>query len=164
MKFMVTAALAAHLMVSGSVFAQTDDEGAIASVVDGLYASISGGIGEVRDWGTFFDSFTDNARMGHASPDGVTYTTPAGYVENNGSVLMQIGFEEIETEHAVNVYGEVAHVRSGYEAYRGDQEGIFFSGVNFMTLVKVEGEWKILTIVWRHETADLPVYELFIEE
>lgn len=157
----------AALMVMSSVQAQDmSDEAAIGALVDRVYSVISGDVGEERNWDVFRDLYTDNAIMGQVSPgpEGhgrAVFLTPQDYITRSGPVLMEIGFHEVETHREVNIYGELAHVRTGYEGFRADQDGPYVSGINFLTVMKIEGQWKIVTIVWRPQSEDWPVAAQF---
>ena len=50
---------------------------------------------------------------------------------------------------------------SAYEGTNSATGETFLIGVNFITLFKIEGEWKIASILLRTETDDWPVEAAF---
>lgn len=65
-------------------------------------------------------------------------------------------FLEEEIGHRCEVFGNIARVRSVYRSVYGSppdaREG---RGVNFYNLIREDGRWKIMSIVWDNERAGL---------
>ncbi|WP_421787963.1 nuclear transport factor 2 family protein [Hyphobacterium sp.] len=163
MRAYLTALMAA---IALAVPAHADDDAAIDAVIDDLYAVISGGVGEARDWDRFRSLYLPGATMSVASPGeagtgSARIITPEEYIESNGPVLSEIGFTESETGRAVYRYGGMATVLTAYEATRADRDELFLTGVNTIVLMRVEGEWKIASIAWRNGPP-IPVEDAFI--
>ena len=165
MRFTILLAAAALLTAPAAADHHVDhatDRAAIEQAVEDLYAVISGPVGQERDWDAFRAMYLPNAVMGAvgAGPEGtgraVTFT-PEGYVERSGSFLVERGFNETPTRTEIEVWGEIAYVRSAYEGFVADQEEPLLIGINYITFMKHEGEWKIGSILWRQQTEDIPV-------
>lgn len=156
----------AALSFSNATSAIADDDAAIQSTLDALYDVISGPVGEPRDFDRMRDLFVEGAAMGSVSA-GETgqgagrIITLDEYIERSGPWLVENGFTERETRNEIDVWGEIAVVRSAYEGLNGQTGEVFVTGVNFITLYKLEGEWKIASILWRTETDDWPVQTAF---
>ncbi len=139
------------------VFAQHD-----LSTVDGtiraLYESISGPAGFEIDRDVFDPMFTQDARLSVAYTDreGEQHYiswTPAEFVETNWSGPRQRGFFEIESHRIVEEFGNVVHVFSTYESrWNEDDAEPFQRGLNSIQLVKREGRFYIVSILWEGET------------
>ncbi len=164
MKHAIIAAFAAACLFT--LPAQADDTAEIESTINALYAVISGPIGEARDFDAMRALFMDGASMGavSAGPDGEgrgRVITLDEYIERSGPWLVENGFTERATRTEITQWGEIAYARSAYEGVNGVTGEVFLVGVNFITLFKVEGEWKVASILWRTETEDWPVETAF---
>lgn len=137
------------------------EEAAVQAAVDGVYDVISGGVGEARDWDRMRGMFMPRAVMGAVGggPDGNgrgRLITVEEYIERSGPFLLQNGFTEVATHTEIRMYGELAYVRSAYEGTNSATGEIIVTGVNFMTLFKIEGEWKFASLLWRQADETWP--------
>jgi len=58
-------------------------------------------------------------------------------------------FFEWEVERDVRITGEVASIRSHYQAAESPHgEPIIKEGVNHLILIREEGQWEIMAIAW----------------
>jgi hypothetical protein len=68
------------------------------------------------------------------------------------------GFVEREVASCTERYGHMAHVWSTYESkYSPEDAEPFTRGINSMQLVRHDGRWWVLTILWDAERADQPI-------
>ncbi len=77
--------------------ANPTDVETVDGIIAALYGSISGPVGQERDWNRFRSLFTPDGRLNPASaqaPDGYLNWTPEVYWERNAATLQQIGFTE----------------------------------------------------------------------
>lgn len=133
------------------------DETAIGEVIDGMYAMISGPAGP-RDWRRQADLFHPDCRQVRTGVDaeGVPWRrsfTLDEYRENADALLSAKGFFEVERGRRIDVFGNIAHAWSAYEARisPGDAEPER-RGINSIQLFKGEdGRWKILSMLWDNE-------------
>lgn len=167
MKTLRTLTLAtASLALLTAAPAHADDRAEIETTIDNLYDVISGPVGEARDFDRMRSLFVENASMGAvtAGPDGegrgVVFGVE-GYIERSGEWLVENGFTETATRTDIDIWGELAVARSSYEGVNGRTGETILIGVNFITLFKIEGEWKVASILWRQQTEDIPVAEAF---
>jgi len=164
MKNTIFAALATSAAIVAPAVA--DDTTDIQTAIDGLYAVISGPVGQERDFDAMRELFMEGASMGAvgAGPEGNgagRVITLDDYIERSGPWLVENGFTERATRTDVTQWGEIAYARSAYEGVNGVTGEVFLIGVNFITLFKIEGEWKIASILWRTESEDWPVAAAF---
>ena len=143
-----------------------DETTAIEATIDALYAVISGPVGEPRDFDAMRDLFMEGAAMGSvgAGPAGHgrgRVITLDDYIERSGPWLVENGFTERATRTEIDQWGEIAYARSAYEGVNGVTGEVFLIGVNYITLFKIEGEWKVASILWRTQTEDWPVEAAF---
>ena len=165
MKHTLHAALATTAVTVAPASAQ-DETTAIEATIDALYAVISGPVGEPRDFDAMRDLFMEGAAMGSvgAGPDGHgrgRVITLDDYIERSGPWLVENGFTERATRTEIDQWGEIAYARSAYEGVNGVTGEVFLIGVNYITLFKIEGEWKVASILWRTQTEDWPVEAAF---
>jgi len=134
-----------------------EDLAAIDAVITETYASISGPVGQKRDRERMAAVFAEGATLSSMKPTSREYTaftpsamTPAEYAERSFEFLEKAGFTESEIGRTLEVYGTIAHAFSVYEGHFTNDEGEdqMVKGINSMQLVKVNGEWKMYTILW----------------
>ncbi|MEP3073642.1 hypothetical protein [Maricaulis sp.] len=166
MQHLIRAALAASTAAIVIAPAQADDRADVEATVQAVYDVISGPVGEARDFDAMRELYLPGAAMGAVSPGeggqgrGRVITLD-DYIERSGPWLVENGFTERPTRTETTIYGELAYVRSAYEGVSGVTGEVFVTGVNFITLFKIEGEWKIASILWRSADEDWPVDAAF---
>lgn len=144
----------------------TLDRSDIGSVVDALYACISGPAGP-RDWETqrlIFHPDSRQARTG-LDADGKPWIKIMGreaYVEDVTPFFATNAFFEIETARRIDVFGNMAHVWSVYEARTNlDDAEPERRGINSIQLFRdADGAWSVLHMIWDNERPGLSVAEL----
>lgn len=166
MKHLIRAAFAASTAAIVIAPAQADDRADVEATVQAVYDVISGPVGQARDFDAMRDLYLPGAAMGAVSPgeDGQgrgRVITLDDYIERSGPWLVENGFTERPTRTETTIYGELAYVRSAYEGVNGVTGEVFVTGVNFITLFKIEGEWKIASLLWRSADEDWPVEAAF---
>ena len=166
MQHLIRAALAASTAAIVIAPAQADDRADVEATVQAVYDVISGPVGQARDFDAMRELYLPGAAMGAVSPgeDGQgrgRVITLDDYIERSGPWLVENGFTERPTRTETTIYGELAYVRSAYEGVSGVTGEVFVTGVNFITLFKIEGEWKIASILWRSADEDWPVDAAF---
>lgn len=139
----------------------------IDAAVAKLYSVISGPAGQKRDWDAFRGIFAEGAQMRvivtRDKKSRVVLLTPDDYVTRSGAAIEQNGFFEKEISRKQFVYGDMAQVWSTYEGRRkSEDEKPFARGINTITLAKLEGGWKILSISWTDEGSAGPLPAMFL--
>jgi len=129
----------------------TADHDAIADVMGALYDSISGRNDGERDWDLCLSLFHPEARV---SPDAFqdrvrSVMTEEAFQADARPRISGMSFFEWEVERDVEITGEVASVRSRYQAAATPGgTPIIKDGVNHLILIKEAGRWRILAIAW----------------
>jgi len=134
-----------------------NDEAAIGAAIDEMYAMISGPAGP-RDWSRQADAFLPEARQvrtwvdeqGRAVKKSMTLDE---YSSDTTPFFAQNPFYEIETDRRIDLFGNIAHVWSKYEARRspGDAE-VERRGINSIQLFKdPDRGWRIIHMIWDNE-------------
>jgi len=121
------------------------EEQDINATVLAAYNVISGPAGR-RDWDRFTALFAPGARLIH----GDKVMTPEEFAKASQPYFQEHGFFERPVTNGIERYGNMAHVWSPYESRnKSDDAKPFAHGVNSFQLVRVGGQWKILTILWQ---------------
>ena len=168
MKLLCTVLLT-FLLTSAS-FAQdkyAKDVESIDSIVEALYASISGEKGEERDWERFRNLFIPEARLiptGKNQDGKLVYSvsSPEQFIEQANQNFVDNGFYEYETHRSTEDYGHVVHLFSTYASKRSKSDAKpFNTGINSIQLFNDGERWWVVTIYWAHNTDYNPVPEKY---
>ena len=133
------------------------DEAAIGAAIDEMYAMISGPKGP-RDWSRQANCFLPEARQVRTWVDEQGRSqklamTLDEYQANTTAFFAENDFYEIETGRRIDIFGNIAHVWSNYEARRTpDEEPPERRGINSIQLFKhADHGWRIIHMIWDNE-------------
>jgi hypothetical protein len=139
------------------------EDAKIGAVVDEMYAMISGPAGP-RDWSRQAAIFHPEARQMRTGLDesGKTWIKIMSldeYRENTTPFFAANPFYEIEIARRIDVFGNMAHVWSAYEArtalYDAKPER---RGINSIQLYRDESnQWRIISMIWDNEREGLKI-------
>jgi hypothetical protein len=136
---------------------QMTDEEAIGAAVDEMYAMISGPKGP-RDWSRQAKCFLPDARQVRTWVDeqGRPQRKVMGLEDYSASTQPFFDandFYEVETSRRIDLFGNMAHVWSGYEARRSpDDSDVERRGINSIQLFKdADHGWRIIHMIWDNE-------------
>ena len=127
------------------------DGAAIERIMTALYESISGADDSERDWELSRSLFHPQARVSpNAFEDRVRgVMTEDAFQADARPRIAPRAFFEWEVDRDVRITGEVASVRSHYQAAETPRgEPIIKEGVNHLILIKEDGRWQIMAIAW----------------
>jgi len=141
------------------------DRAEIAAAVTEMYAMISGPKGP-RDWLRQADCFHPEARQIRTWID--AEGRPAAkimglvdYARDTTPFFAENDFYEIETSSRIDLFGNIAHVWSAYEARTaiGDSTPER-RGINSIQLFRdPERGWRIVSMIWDNEREGVPLPE-----
>ncbi len=151
-----------QLTAQASLVARTSDVSTVDSIIAALYQTISGPVGQPRQWDRFATLFHPEARLiPTRCPEAGTCTlrvmTPAQYRQNADTFLVKEGFTEAELVRTVERYGNVAQAFSSYESYRRGETQPFTRGINSIQLFWDGSRWWVLNIFWDSERPNNPL-------
>jgi len=142
-----------------------DDQAAIGAVVDEMYAMISGPRGP-RDWTRQANCFHPDARQIRTwiDADGrpaCKIMGVADYARDTTPFFAENDFYEIEIGRRIDLFGNIAHVWSAYEARTAPGEAApERRGINSIQLFKDPGlGWRIMAMIWDNEREGLSLPE-----
>ena len=134
-----------------------DDLAEIGAAVDEMYAMISGPAGP-RDWSRQANCFHPEARQIRTAvgPDGrasMTIMSLDDYARNTAPIFAAQGFFEVEMGRRVELFGNIAHVWSAYEARLSPEDGEpERRGINSIQLFRdPDRGWRIIAMIWDNE-------------
>lgn len=133
------------------------DEDQIGAVLDEMYAMISGPAGP-RDWSRQANCFLPEARQVRTwvDADGRAQMKSMGldeYARDTTPFFAANPFYEIETERRIDIFGNMAHAWSRYEARRSpDDADVERRGINSIQLFRhPQLGWRIIHMIWDNE-------------
>jgi hypothetical protein len=121
-----------------------------------LYEVISAPSGS-RDWAAVRGYYHPDARLVRTGVDdhGAPFARVMSldeYIGNVETLLRDVRFSEVELSQEAVVFGNVARLTSVYEfVWQSPSESRTGRGVNFFTLIRQDGRWLIMSIVWDNE-------------
>ncbi len=136
------------------------------AVVRALYESISGPRDVERDWDRLRSLFGPGARLligrwldrPDEARDAVVEWDLDAFVSEGREFWLEDGFWERELRSRVERYGNIAHVLSSYESRVGSPDDAPVGrGVNSVQLLRHDGRWWIVGILWDVEGPDNPI-------
>ena len=133
------------------------DQAAIGAIIDEMYAMISGPKGP-RDWSRQDNCFLPDAKQvrtwvdDQGRPQMLSMTLDE-YQANTALFFMANDFYEVETSRRIDLFGNIAHVWSGYEARTSpDAAEVERRGINSIQLFRhAELGWRIIHMIWDNE-------------
>jgi len=139
-----------------------DDDPQLGALIAEFYDTVSGAAGP-RDWSREREIFHPAARLMRTGVDEqgtpwIRVMNVDDYIEDTAPFFAANDFYEIEVARDVDRFGNVAQVRSVYEARRSpDDAQIIKRGVNSIQLFHREGRWWISAMIWRREGRDVRI-------
>ena len=121
-------------------------------VVGKLYQVISFPEGGCPDWEGMAKLFLDCARITRITPEARDEFDVEGFQAMLSELLesgVYTSFFECEVGRRTETFGRMAHVLSAYETKRdAAAKARLGSGVNSIQLVREQGTWRILSLLW----------------
>lgn len=158
--------------LAASAVAQTgprpEDLASPSAVVAANYASLQRPPGGAFDWDRKTALFLPQAVQILATGDNHILLSPEVYRRWADSYTPledsdDPGFKEWETHAVVRQYGDVAQVFSTYEKRFYTSDKILGRGINSVQLVRHDGRWWIVAMVWDEEDGAGPVPDEYLQ-
>ena len=133
------------------------DEQQIGAILDEMYAMISGPAGP-RDWSRQQNCFLPDAHQVRTWVDDQgrpqkKVMNLQDYARDTGPFFEANPFYEVETSRRIDVFGNIAHAWSSYEArISPDDQQAERRGINSIQLFRdPELGWRIIHMIWDNE-------------
>jgi hypothetical protein len=120
---------------------------AIQKLIRQLYQSVSFHRSRTPDWHTLQQAFWPKAQLVRSGLQNIETYRLDQFMDWVDRARAQglVAFSEEETDASTHIMGNLAH-RSSH--YRATVEGDTIEGVNSIQMLKHEGKWKIISILW----------------
>jgi hypothetical protein len=139
------------------------DLAAIGAAVDEMYAMISGPAGP-RDWSRQSNCFHPEARqirtwLDERGKPAMKMMGLADYARDTTPFFAENAFYEVEIDRRIELFGNMAHVWSVYEARTSpDADDVERRGINSIQLFKDPQQgWRIVNMIWDNEREGVKV-------
>ncbi len=139
------------------------DVESIDSIIEALYAVISGEKGVPRDWDRFKNLFHETGRLMSVgqNKEGIVDTqlmSPEDYIKRAEPFLVGNGFFEREIGRRTEQFRFITHVFSTYDSRRSKKDkDPFARGINSIQLFYDNNRWWIISVYWNGESEDHPL-------
>jgi hypothetical protein len=139
------------------------DDPAIDELLRTFYANISGPAGSPRPLPAEADLHHPQARLMRTGVDAsgrpwIRVMTLAEYTEDTREFFATTDFYEIEVARRVERFGNIAWVRSVYEARRHpDDPQLLKRGINSIQLYNDGSRWQVVSVLWDNERPGVAV-------
>lgn len=145
------------------------DVESLDAITAAVYESISGPMGQERQWDRFRTLFAEGAQLIPIQKrNGVFSTVPLSvedYIARTSGWFVQNGFFENELSRKTERYGNMAHYFSSYESLRtAEDKEPFARGINSIQAMHDGNRWWIVNIYWLGETEDNPIPSEYLPE
>ncbi len=160
--------LISFLLINNAVAQYEDDVKSIDSIIEALYASISGDAGVERDWDRFRNLFIEGAMLTPTfqnQDDNVSFIrwTPEEYIETAGASLKRDGFHEDEISREIDTYRYITQVFSTYQSKRTKDGEVFTRGINSIQLLNDGNRWWVVSVFWSSENDEFPIPDIYLK-
>jgi hypothetical protein len=155
------------MALAAPALAQTDepveDLRSVEQVVRDVYDLVSWTDGNTPDWEVVRDVFIRDAIVVLRYPPDLKVMSVDGFLldwlrfENQLAAAGVSGFQETVTSVETTEFGDVAHVSVVYESSIPETERPARPGVDLWSLIRVDGTWKVVSVVNELPRDDLPV-------
>lgn len=172
LSFFIVLFLSFNLMAQTTEIKEANpaDVATLDAIMKAVYDVISGDAGEKRDWDRFRTLFHKDARMIPSGKNpqtgviGARALSPEDYIKRTEPVFAKDGFHEREVARTTEIYGNIAHVFSTYEAFRNlSDKKPFMRGINSFQLLNDGKRWWVMTIFWQAETPDNQIPKKYLK-
>ncbi|QOY38340.1 hypothetical protein AWH56_012875 [Anaerobacillus isosaccharinicus] len=128
------------------------DKKRIHETIEQFYNIISGNKEEVRDWDKFRSLFlSDNSSLAPIKSNSEKKSFNVNsFISRQENFLRKNNFYEYGLSYKIEIFGEIAHVYSQYEAKKNKEDiELIKQGVTLVQMVKDNQAWKIHSMIWQ---------------
>ncbi len=155
------------MVFAAPAMAQTEDasidERSVEEVVRDVYALVSWTDGNTPDWEVVREVFIPEAIVVLRYPPDLKVMSVDGFLldwlrfQNQLEETGVSGFLEAVTSATVTEFGDIAHVHVVYESSIPGTGRPARPGVDLWSLIRTDGQWKVVSVVNELPRDDLPV-------
>jgi hypothetical protein len=135
------------------------DVATLDAILNALYETVSGPVGQPRDWERFRSLFLPGARLMPVvsmpgEKAGVRLLSTEDFIQRVEPIFAREDFWERETSRQTETAGHFAHVLSFYESLRSPDGPPFETSVNSIQLLNDGIRWWIVNLMWNTARAE----------
>ena len=136
------------------------------AIIKAMYDNISGPAGK-RNWYRERSLFLEGARLipigKRVHKEGeLQIMSIDEWIEDAKDYFAENDFYELEIMRQISRFGNIVQAFSTYEARKSADGAPFARGINSIQLLKKDGRWWIVTVMWDNESKDNPIPEEFL--
>ena len=134
------------------------------TIISAMYAGFSFEASQRPDWKTADDVFAPGARLVRVNDDGVFAFDLVSFRRDFDRMIdsgEMPSFWEGEIWRETQMFGDVAHVLSGYEMRRSRGGELLSRAVKSIQLFEQDGRWWVSAMIWRREGREVEIPENF---
>ena len=145
------------------------DVSSVDAIINAVYETLSGPIGQARNWDRSRSLFHPSAKLTHTQwreggKEAVIFPmTHEEHISAVNGYSVERGFFEEEIGRDVISYGTVTHVFSTY-SYRSEDESMEGRGINSFQLFYDGTRYWITSVIWSQEAPEHPIPDRFIDK
>jgi hypothetical protein len=135
------------------------DVGTLDAILHAFYETVSGAVGQPRDWDRFRSLFLPGGRLMPVvsiagEKAGVRFLSTEDFIHRVEPIFAVEDFWERETSRQTETAGHFAHVLSFYESLRSPDGPPFERSVNSIQLFNDGLRWWIVNVMWNTSRAE----------
>jgi len=136
------------------------------AIIKAMYETISGPAGP-RNWYRERSLYLEGARLIPIGKrvhkdEGLQVLSLEEWIEDAKEYLESNDFYETEIMRKTHEYGNIIQAFSTYESRSDPKQPPFARGINSIQLLKKDGRWWIVTVMWDNESKDNEIPEEFL--
>ena len=136
------------------------------AIIKAMYDNISGPAGK-RNWYRERSLFLEGARLipigKRVHKEGeLQIMSIDEWIEDAKDYFAENDFYELEIMRQISRFGNIVQAFSTYEARDSADGAPIARGINSIQLLKKDGRWWIVTVMWDNESKDNPIPEEFL--
>jgi hypothetical protein len=145
---------------------RSEDVSSPDAIIKAMYDNISGPAGK-RNWYRERSLFLEGARLipigKRVHKEGeLQIMSIDEWIEDAKDFLEENDFYESEIMRQISRFGNIIQAFSTYEARNSEGGAPIARGINSIQLLKKDGRWWIVTVMWDNESKDNPIPEEFL--
>ena len=139
--------------------ARPSDVATLDAILHAFYETVSGAVGQPRDWDRFRSLFLPGGRLMPVvsmagEKAGVRFLSTEDFIHRVEPIFASEDFWERETSRQTETAGHFAHVLSFYESLRSPDGPPFERSVNSIQLFNDGLRWWIVNVMWNTSRAE----------
>ena len=134
------------------------DVATLDAILHAFYETVSGAVGQARDWDRFRSLFLPGGRLmpvisSAGEKTGVRLLSTEEFIQRVEPIFAVEDFWERETSRQTETVGHFAHVLSLYDSLRSPDGAPFEHGVNSIQLFNDGLRWWVVNVMWNTSRA-----------